>query len=140
MKAFNFTLAGIFALLIVLTASCHKSAEQLIVGSWQGSDLQIRTDSVRGDTSIWAANREAHRGTMYIFHPDHNFEVMMYFRGQQNASHGQWKLDDKGKTLFITDTVTGLSQQHQIDRLTDSALTLRSTFGFGEVVVSFKKK
>lgn len=132
----------IFTAIIVafLFTACTQNHEDQLIGLWQGSDLMIKNDTLKMDSSVLKENLVAHKGTTYEFKPDHNFEVRMIYKSNLSISNGKWALDKEGKILSITDTVSGMNQQHRIDELSEENLTLRSNFNFGETTVKFKKK
>jgi len=131
---------AIFILILASFISCTQSSEKQIIGLWQGSDLAIKNDTLKMDSTVWNDNRQAHKGTTYEFKADHNFQVKMVYKDNMSVSNGKWEIDDKRKILSIIDTVSGMAQEHQIDELSKEKLTLRSTFSFGEVTVKFTRK
>ena len=131
---------ALFLLILVSFIACTKSSEKKLIGVWTGSELSIKSDSLKMDSTIWNENREAHKSTTYEFMKNHDYQVKMNYKGNSTVSNGKWHFDKKTNGLTVIDTVSGTVQDHLIVKINSEDLVLKSTFAFGEVTAKFKKK
>lgn len=129
----------ILILLSITVFACTKSPEKQIIGVWKGTELSIKNDSIKMDSTVWNENKAAHRNTTYEFFANHNYQVKMNYKGNISVSNGKWHYNDKTKALTVIDTISSTVQDHLIEKINSNQLTLKSVFAFGEITATFEK-
>ena len=93
----RYTAILFFSLLIIVSQSCTKSAENDIPGEWWAAEIQIEADTTLFDQERISTLKKMEQSVYFVFNEDKTMEAIT----GAYTNKGTWSLDKEKNEVFV---------------------------------------